>query len=330
MYRNQFRESKLNLPKNTITFSHNDLDGVGVGIIVKSINGRDSEVHYCSYDNVDERINERLDEIAKNHTDSLPFILIADLGIKEATARRLNNYGGGVTLLDHHISNEEMADTYRWMNVDENACGTLQVFDHFAKSTKMEDFAKMVDDYDRWNHKDPRSKKHNQLFFMRSFEETEERWLTNPSLDFTPEEEAVLAMEARRIEKHFDNIEKVVEIFDLNDGQTVGIVYCDSYQSETGHEMNKRLGTSALIMIDANRRKLSLRSVPHFDVSRIAKGIGGGGHKNAAGCNLKGTNHYVEQALETVIENVFESFAFEHEQHSAVEYEALFAEGENQ
>ncbi|WP_201763514.1 DHH family phosphoesterase [Chengkuizengella marina] len=36
-------------------------------------------------------------------------------------------------------------------------------------------------------------------------------------------------------------------------------------------------------MIDANNRKISMRSKPNIDVGEIAKRLGGGGHKNAAG-----------------------------------------------
>ena len=35
-----------------IMFSHNDLDGIGCGVVLKHAYTRNTEVHYCSYGNV--------------------------------------------------------------------------------------------------------------------------------------------------------------------------------------------------------------------------------------------------------------------------------------
>lgn len=45
-----------------------------------------------------------------------------------------------------------------------------------------------------------------------------------------------------------------------------------------------------IAMLETENRKLSIsfRSKPHVDVSKIARMLGGGGHKNAAGCTLDG------------------------------------------
>ena len=45
--------------------------------------------------------------------------------------------------------------------------------------------------------------------------------------------------------------------------------------------------------------KVSMRSKDHFDVNRIAKHFGGGGHKNAAGCSIKGSIRSVEKMFLT-------------------------------
>ncbi|MCX7800044.1 MAG: bifunctional oligoribonuclease/PAP phosphatase NrnA [Fimbriimonadales bacterium] len=43
------------------------------------------------------------------------------------------------------------------------------------------------------------------------------------------------------------------------------------------------------------RWRISLRSTDRFDVAAVARSLGGGGHRNAAGCSIEGTE---EQALE--------------------------------
>jgi phosphoesterase RecJ-like protein len=48
--------------------------------------------------------------------------------------------------------------------------------------------------------------------------------------------------------------------------------------------------------------KVSMRSVDRFDVNKIAKHFGGGGHKNASGCSIKGTIKSAERTLLSYIE----------------------------
>lgn len=50
--------------------------------------------------------------------------------------------------------------------------------------------------------------------------------------------------------------------------------------------------------------KLSFRSKGDIDVARIAQNLGGGGHKNAAGCKLKGSLTEVKEKVISAIENV--------------------------
>lgn len=61
------------------------------------------------------------------------------------------------------------------------------------------------------------------------------------------------------------------------------------HQSEIGNELAKASGTYGLVWYyDAATRRanVSLRSIGDYDVSAIAKALGGGGHKNAAGFNV--------------------------------------------
>ncbi len=53
--------------------------------------------------------------------------------------------------------------------------------------------------------------------------------------------------------------------------------------------------------VDPNRIKVSLRSQDNLDISKIARVFGGGGHKNAAGCTIKGS---LEEAKRKVLEEI--------------------------
>jgi phosphoesterase RecJ-like protein len=49
------------------------------------------------------------------------------------------------------------------------------------------------------------------------------------------------------------------------------------------------------------RTKVNLRSQNQFDVARVARAFGGGGHRNASGCTLSSS---LEQAKQTVLEHI--------------------------
>lgn len=53
--------------------------------------------------------------------------------------------------------------------------------------------------------------------------------------------------------------------------------------------------------IEEGKTKVSLRSQDHFDVSKLAKIFGGGGHRNAAGCTV---NHDLEKAKTLVVDQI--------------------------
>jgi nanoRNase/pAp phosphatase (c-di-AMP/oligoRNAs hydrolase) len=49
---------------------------------------------------------------------------------------------------------------------------------------------------------------------------------------------------------------------------------------------------------EADKIKFELRSVGEFDVSAVAKGLGGGGHKNAGGCVVSVTDSRIQEFLD--------------------------------
>jgi phosphoesterase RecJ-like protein len=53
--------------------------------------------------------------------------------------------------------------------------------------------------------------------------------------------------------------------------------------------------------IAGEKTKVNLRSQNDFDVSKIAKIFGGGGHKNAAGCTL---NYDLEKAKKAIFDQI--------------------------
>lgn len=100
-------------------YTHNDLDGVGCGIIARIAFGKDVDVRYNSVMGLDHQI-ERLFEQEKGLKDD--FLFITDLSVNEENAIRLDDLvksGGNVRLIDHHKTALHFND-YSWGRIKVN------------------------------------------------------------------------------------------------------------------------------------------------------------------------------------------------------------------
>ena len=156
-----------------------------------------------------------------------------------------------------------------------------------------------IDDRDRWQFKLAGTKKIHA--FMASIKPWSfEQWQRVQEGDEGFWNGALLAGEAI-LKAHDANVKEVVEkamkctiwkhcgdIYDeRNEIEVNGLVTnCPaSLSSDAGHALANKSGTYGLLWQLKNRERVtcSLRSNGDYDVSRIAKAFGGGGHKNAAG-----------------------------------------------
>jgi oligoribonuclease NrnB/cAMP/cGMP phosphodiesterase (DHH superfamily) len=270
---------------NVILFTHNDLDGIGGRIVFKEAFGRQAEVHSCGYHNVDQKIQDRLQELT--FSDVKPTIFIADLGITKETADLLDAYTGDKIWLDHHKTNVELASNYDWATIDVDTSGTLLLYNFLEEEGfavyRLRDFAIRVDDYDRWVHDYEESKQLNRLYFILGEEMFEERCLgvLNP-IKFSKSDNLLLRLEEKNIERYTSRVAKGMVVHSVKE-MTIGIGFAERFQSEVANDLLHEFDLDAVALIDINGQKISMRSKAHFDVGSIAKELGGGGHKNAAG-----------------------------------------------
>jgi uncharacterized protein len=93
--------------------SHNDLDGVGCGILAKLAFGNNVRVRYNSVGS----LNREVEWFLENEKDT--FLLITDLSVNEKNENRLEKYykeGGKLKLIDHHQTALSFND-YEWGQV---------------------------------------------------------------------------------------------------------------------------------------------------------------------------------------------------------------------
>lgn len=141
-------------------FSHTDLDGIGCGILAKLAFGKDVDISYCDYDNIDSSVKEYLET---EQDDTIP-IYITDIRVNEETAELLNKRGN-VQLLDHHptalgLNKYDWCDVviedskgiktsgtmlfYHWLGM--NGC----LSEELENNKALERFAELVRNYDTW------------------------------------------------------------------------------------------------------------------------------------------------------------------------------------
>ena len=283
--------------------SHNDLDGVGCGILAKLAFQDKVKIRYNSISSLDREIEFFLENDQQN-----TFLFITDLSPNETNEQHLNDYyqaTGNVQLLDHHKTALHF-NHYEWGRVlieDEQGLLTsaTSLFYQYLitqglleKTEALTEFVELVRQYDTWEWEKNgnfQAQRLNTLFFLVSIDEFEEKMLdrlkTSEHFDFDDFEKKILSMEEDKIERYIRR--KKRELVQTNMGDLyIGVVYAESYLSELGNELgNENVHLDYIAMVNMGSKKMSLRTIhDHIDVSSIAATFGGGGHQKAAGCSL--------------------------------------------
>ena len=305
----------------TFIFTHNDLDGVGCGVIGKYY-FPDAYVQYCSYDNIDDTLLYFLSH-NKNILSEMR-IIISDIYYKQENSdiTEMLRMAGELIICDHHA-------TSAWLNnvnfqhnsivnviADSDVCGTKILFkildDLYAMpdSTKIHKFVENVNSWDVWQ-------------WVKQLPETNDvvklKDAINHNMSFTLNGAVYFYGIENFVNKllmyfhnfiDFDDIvsEKLVE-FNTKQINSVTDYIKTHYEYESEHygkipytiiklnspniSLASLLCKNAMepddkflaIYIDEDKDAISLRcNIEGIDLSVIAKECEGGGHKDAAGC----------------------------------------------
>lgn len=288
-------------------YTHNDLDGVGCGIVARCAFGEGIEVRYNSVQSLNPQVERFLDTYREKPKKG-GMLFITDLLVNEDNARRLDRFvhdGGKARLLDHHKTSLHL-NRYPWATVqveydDGRLSSATSLFYEYlvqhrmlTPSTALAEFVELVRQYDTWEwekHDNLQAKRLNDLFFLLSLDDFEDRMLERlqrqPTFAFTEFEEKLLELEESKIERYVRRKRReLVQTFVAE--RCVGIVYAESYHSELSHELGRSYPhLDYIAILNVGGKKLSLRTIhDHVDVSEIAAMFGGGGHAKAAGCPL--------------------------------------------
>lgn len=299
-------------------FTDIDLDGFGCGVIAKLAYGDKADVSYCSYRNLNHRVEHFIEHPASHNKE----IYITDLAVNEHVEKKLeerSKKGYPIQVIDHHVTAMHF-NKYKWGLVKpeyddgKKTCATSLFYDYLAqhqkiKKTKgLDEFVDLVRQYDTWEwdeNNNVTSKRLNDLFYILDREQFEEEILkrlrsNTDSFSLNEKENLLLDIEERKIERYIQSKSRqLVQAF--VDEYCVGIVHAEQYLSELGNALNKLYShLDMIVLLNTGGKKAGFRTIhDHVDVSEYATRYGGGGHPKASGCEL------TQEAFEKFVVNVF-------------------------
>jgi uncharacterized protein len=286
--------------------SHNDLDGVGCGILAKLAFGDKASVRYNSIGGLNREVEWFLEQVGEGKLKDT-FLFITDLSVNEENEKRLEEFyqdGGKLQLLDHHKTALHYND-YEWGHVVvENEEGltsaTSLLYEYLVENKLLEEsdavkqFVELVRQYDTWEwEKNNNQEAHrlNALFFLLAIDEFEEKMIERLSSSdrffFDDFEQKILDMEDNKISRYIRRKRRELVQMEVDD-YFAGIVFAESYHSELGNELGKdNAHLDYIAIINMGSRRMGFRTIhDDVDVSEVASDFGGGGHAKASGCTL--------------------------------------------
>jgi uncharacterized protein len=302
-------------------FTHNDLDGVACGILFRMAFGEKADVRYNSVSSLNYQVDRYLESM-NDRMRKEDYLYITDLSVNQENTEKINHFvseGGNAKLIDHHKTALHLNDyTWGYVKVEDNG-GVLTsaaslVYEylvqesHLQKNGAIDDFVELVRQYDTWDWdilKNYKAKNLNDLFYMVSIEEFEERIVSRlqsgDCFQFDDFEQKLLEMEEDKIDRYIKR--KKREIIQISsDALFGGVVHAESYHSELGNELGKEFPhLDYIAILNLGGKKISFRTIhDNVDVSAIAGEFGGGGHAKAAGCTMNGEAYkrFIEQAFQ--------------------------------
>lgn len=270
------------MSKNYVLYHANCFDGSGAAYAAWAALG-DKDTSYIPV-----QYGEAPPEMASGSN-----IYIVDFSYPKDVLTGLLDASEKLVVLDHHKTAKEALEGFPGAVFDMDKSGAILAWEYFHKNKPVPDLLCLIQDRDLWKWQDERSKPvTSYLRLLKDFREYHPLALFPSELH--------LAGERGRIKHQFDDMEiesavKKAIITAYPMGLGAAPTYCGFLNttilvSEIGNAVCKQLpvGFSLSYFIEKSGDVVfSFRSEGDFDVSKLAKQLGGGGHRNAAGARVE-------------------------------------------
>jgi oligoribonuclease NrnB/cAMP/cGMP phosphodiesterase (DHH superfamily) len=215
-------------------------------------------------------------------------LYILDFSYPRATMGRLANAAKEIVCLDHHKTAEAELAGLPYAKFDMDKSGAVLAWEYFHPGDDLPLLLSFVEDRDLWRWGLPESREFSAALsvYPRDFNAWDD---LDRSLDKLDGMEKFLAV-GRAILSHQDHlVERLASKAHMADvgGYRVPTVNSSLFQSELGDRMCRDHPDAPFAAVffstGPDEEVWSLRSRNGFDVSAVAKSLGGGGHAAAAG-----------------------------------------------
>lgn len=244
--------------------------------------------------------HDKTDEVVKEQMQTGLPIIMADISISLKLAQDIDTYDYPIIILDHHKSAEDLKK-FSWCEIDNSRCGSKILFDYFMRdfntlaiqlNSKCLSLVTLSDDYDRWIHDYPDSKKLNALHHLLGQELFIDRFLKNHDMAFTKEENYLVDLEDVKTQKMVNEKKKEAFVIEKQiQGHKVRIACVKaigSNMSILGNELCKdpNINVDIAMMLGSDSVSFRCKDTCPVDLSVLAKDNNGGGHSRSSGINL--------------------------------------------
>ena len=268
----------------TACLMHNDSDGFASGLALWKALKATNELLFIEVQYGQEPPYEALREFGPDR------VYIVDFSYKAPVLKDFLNEFPETMVIDHHKSSLEDLESafeervYKTYTHNTDFAGCVLTWQHFFPEEEIPEILLYVQDRDLWRFELENSKEINA--FIASLPKDFEEW----DQFYTPEAydagRAIIRVQEKAIERRLKDV-RMVEI----SVYTVPCVNASENISELGSAMCEAYPDAPFSVSYCDRgdgkRSYSLRSRNGFDVSKVVKAFGGGGHFAASGFSLE-------------------------------------------
>ena len=253
-------------------------DGFGSAYSAWKLLGNRAEYHACKHGTPPPNIKGK-------------SVAILDFSFDNATTKQMIEDAANLIIIDHHKS--AMVELHDISNTifDMKHSGARLAWDFFHPGKEPPKFINYIEDRDLWNWELEYSKEFSAAFDMVPFEFEEFEKFEDDSVfdDARKRGSYILAYSKTVVKKVSEQAQKR-----KMDDKDILVVNSSHWMSEIGARLAPDCDFALIWYWDHETQdtKVSLRAFHEtVDVSEIAKGFGGGGHKSAAGFQLPKGKH---------------------------------------
>ena len=216
-------------------------------------------------------------------------VVMLDFAYSRATSIALASQAHSLLVLDHHKTALDELGDLPFARLDMQQSGAGLAWRHFHPFTEVPRLVRTVEDGDLWRHAliDTRAVYMRLGYEPRTFG----NWDRIAQMTSTMAGFEAFAAEGRLLQEERDfQVERLLmRRFEVVLEGELGLAAESpaAFRSEVGHRLAEMSGTFGLVWYPRGRGyRVSLRSLGEYDVERLARHFGGGGHRNAAGFTL--------------------------------------------